>query len=219
MLDLPLDYAVVPVTRSTVLPSLCTQAHAHLHALLCRSTSLWYSLCLSSCICCPVVFVPLRLPPPTHPHPTPPGVPKAREPHPDIGCWWTLYDYGLEEVSSWAADYVHTYPGEQGSREREREGEGERCEDGVPHSAGRAARLTGLDMCMPLTMKRAMNACACRCRCPLPPLHPSTPPTRRGAEAPARAGSQARSKAAAQGHSSSCHGPPALTKLQHALHP
>lgn len=39
------------------------------------------------------------------------GVPKAPVPHSDVGDWWTLYDYGLEEVSSWAADYVHEYPG------------------------------------------------------------------------------------------------------------
>ena len=36
---------------------------------------------------------------------------KSREPHPDIGCWWTLYDYGLEAVSKWRRDYVHPYPG------------------------------------------------------------------------------------------------------------
>ncbi|KDD73370.1 hypothetical protein H632_c2247p0, partial [Helicosporidium sp. ATCC 50920] len=37
-------------------------------------------------------------------------VPKARRPHPDVGCWWTLYDYGPERVRSWAPDYVHPYP-------------------------------------------------------------------------------------------------------------
>ena len=38
------------------------------------------------------------------------GIPKSKEPHPDIGCWQTLYDYG-QEVKSWAKDYRHPYPG------------------------------------------------------------------------------------------------------------
>lgn len=38
-------------------------------------------------------------------------VPKARVPHPDIGCWWTLYDYGPERVKAWEPDYKHPYPG------------------------------------------------------------------------------------------------------------
>ncbi|PSC70866.1 malonyl -acyl carrier transacylase [Micractinium conductrix] len=37
-------------------------------------------------------------------------VPKARVPHPDIGCWWTLYDYGPERVKAWEPDYKHPYP-------------------------------------------------------------------------------------------------------------
>lgn len=37
--------------------------------------------------------------------------PKARECHPDIGDWWTLYDYGLEAVKGWSKDYKHPYPG------------------------------------------------------------------------------------------------------------
>ena len=36
---------------------------------------------------------------------------QVREPHPDIGCWWTLYDYGLDTVKTWAKDYKHVYPG------------------------------------------------------------------------------------------------------------
>lgn len=36
---------------------------------------------------------------------------KSREPHHDIGCWQTLYDYGPETVTSWARDYKHPYPG------------------------------------------------------------------------------------------------------------
>jgi hypothetical protein len=39
--------------------------------------------------------------------------PKKREPHPDIGCWWTLYDYGLDVVKTWSKDYKHPYPGLQ----------------------------------------------------------------------------------------------------------
>lgn len=41
------------------------------------------------------------------------GTPKAKEPHPDIGCWWTLYDYGLDAVKTWAKEYKRVYPGEQ----------------------------------------------------------------------------------------------------------
>lgn len=37
--------------------------------------------------------------------------PKKREPHPDVGCWWTLYDYGIDVVKTWAVDYKHPYPG------------------------------------------------------------------------------------------------------------
>ena len=39
------------------------------------------------------------------------GVPKKGLPHPDLGCWWTVYDYGLERVKGWAPDYKHPYPG------------------------------------------------------------------------------------------------------------
>jgi [acyl-carrier-protein] S-malonyltransferase len=39
------------------------------------------------------------------------SVPKVREPHPDIGCWWTLYDYGQETIAKWPKDYKHPYPG------------------------------------------------------------------------------------------------------------
>lgn len=37
---------------------------------------------------------------------------KEGRPHPDIGCWWTLYDYGLESIRKWATDYKHIYPGD-----------------------------------------------------------------------------------------------------------
>ena len=39
------------------------------------------------------------------------NTPKVREPHPDIGCWQTLYDYGPDTVKTWAKDYKHPYPG------------------------------------------------------------------------------------------------------------
>ena len=48
------------------------------------------------------------------------GVEKRAVPHRDIGCWWTLYDYGLETVRSWPAAYRHPYP-EVVARARERE--------------------------------------------------------------------------------------------------
>ena len=38
-------------------------------------------------------------------------VPRVREPHPDIGCWWALYDYGQDAIGGWAKDHVHPYPG------------------------------------------------------------------------------------------------------------
>ncbi|WIA44196.1 hypothetical protein OEZ86_010517 [Tetradesmus obliquus] len=38
------------------------------------------------------------------------GVPKAPAPHPDVGDWWALYDYGLEAVAAWPHDYQHPYP-------------------------------------------------------------------------------------------------------------
>lgn len=33
-----------------------------------------------------------------------------RQPHPDIGDWWAVYDYGLDTVKGWALDYRHPYP-------------------------------------------------------------------------------------------------------------
>ena len=39
------------------------------------------------------------------------GTPKKAEPNPDIGCWWALYDYGLDAVKAWPRDYKHPYPG------------------------------------------------------------------------------------------------------------
>ena len=38
-------------------------------------------------------------------------VPRVREPHPDIGCWWALYDYGQDAIGGWAKDHIHPYPG------------------------------------------------------------------------------------------------------------
>lgn len=43
------------------------------------------------------------------------GVPKVREPHADAGCWWTLYDYGLDKVKTWKKGYKHPYPGAAGA--------------------------------------------------------------------------------------------------------
>lgn len=39
------------------------------------------------------------------------SVQKTRQPNADIGCWWTLYDYGLDSVKKWATDHKHVYPG------------------------------------------------------------------------------------------------------------
>mmetsp|Transcript_12728 Transcript_12728/g.21593 ORF Transcript_12728/g.21593 Transcript_12728/m.21593 type:complete len:534 (+) Transcript_12728:133-1734(+) len=38
------------------------------------------------------------------------AVVKKREPHPDVGDWWAVYDYGLDSVKTWAKDYHHPYP-------------------------------------------------------------------------------------------------------------
>ncbi|KAK9830038.1 hypothetical protein WJX72_009330 [[Myrmecia] bisecta] len=40
------------------------------------------------------------------------SVKKVHEPHPDIGCWWALYDYGADAIKTWKLDYVHPYPEE-----------------------------------------------------------------------------------------------------------
>lgn len=48
--------------------------------------------------------------------PAVPCPPSHAQPHPDIGCWWTLYDYGLEAVKGWKPGYVHPYPGEPATR-------------------------------------------------------------------------------------------------------
>ncbi|XRB13140.1 malonyl-CoA-acyl carrier protein transacylase [Pseudoscourfieldia marina] len=38
------------------------------------------------------------------------NVQKVRVPHADIGDWWTLYDYGLDVVKTWPANYDPKYP-------------------------------------------------------------------------------------------------------------
>ncbi len=43
---------------------------------------------------------------------------RANIPHVDIGCWWTLYDYGLDQVKTWKPDYQHPYPGMHGKAYR-----------------------------------------------------------------------------------------------------
>lgn len=38
------------------------------------------------------------------------SVQKSAEPHPDIGDWWALYDYGLDTIKTWSKEYAHPYP-------------------------------------------------------------------------------------------------------------
>lgn len=38
------------------------------------------------------------------------SVKKVREPHAMIGDWWTLYDYGLDEVREWKVDFKPSFP-------------------------------------------------------------------------------------------------------------
>lgn len=46
--------------------------------------------------------------------------PKAGQPNPFICDWWALYDYGLEEIIQWPADYSPVFP-EVRKRQIERE--------------------------------------------------------------------------------------------------
>jgi len=39
--------------------------------------------------------------------------PKAKQSHPDVGCWWTIYDYGIDVVKTWDKGYKHAYPEEE----------------------------------------------------------------------------------------------------------
>lgn len=48
------------------------------------------------------------------------SVKKVREPHSLIGDWWTLYDYGLEEVRTWTIDYNPVFP-EEAKRSKDAE--------------------------------------------------------------------------------------------------
>lgn len=45
---------------------------------------------------------------------------QAPEPHPDIGDWWALYDYGPEVVGRWEKGHRPPYP-EEAKRARDRE--------------------------------------------------------------------------------------------------
>ena len=54
------------------------------------------SVCPCACALCQCVGVPLQV----------------REPHPDVGDWWSVYDYGLDTIRGWAKDYKHPYPGQ-----------------------------------------------------------------------------------------------------------
>ena len=47
------------------------------------------------------------------------NVEKRPEPHPCLADWWALYDYGLDEVRTWAKDFVKVFP-EDTRRERAR---------------------------------------------------------------------------------------------------
>ena len=40
------------------------------------------------------------------------SVKKVRQPAANIGCWWTLYDHGLEAVKAWPTDDKRLFPGE-----------------------------------------------------------------------------------------------------------
>eukprot|EP00216_Chloropicon_sp_CCMP2111_P006015 CAMPEP_0198235850 /NCGR_PEP_ID=MMETSP1446-20131203/1725_1 /TAXON_ID=1461542 ORGANISM="Unidentified sp, Strain CCMP2111" /NCGR_SAMPLE_ID=MMETSP1446 /ASSEMBLY_ACC=CAM_ASM_001112 /LENGTH=537 /DNA_ID=CAMNT_0043917239 /DNA_START=83 /DNA_END=1696 /DNA_ORIENTATION=+ len=44
------------------------------------------------------------------------GTKKEKEPHPDIGDWWTLYDYGLDAVLKWDKAHKPNYPEEMKRR-------------------------------------------------------------------------------------------------------
>eukprot|EP00210_Caulerpa_lentillifera_P007207 g6896.t1 len=76
-------------------------------------------------------------------------VAKSPESHPDIGCWWTLYDYGLEVVKTWNKDYKHPYPEvklrERMKKERrqQREARRKRREEGnfLKNGAAKSAQL------------------------------------------------------------------------------
>ena len=64
------------------------------------------------------------------------GAERRPVPHRDIGCWWTLYDFGLETVRSWGADHRHPYP-ETVARAKDREErrarrEARRAKQGLP---------------------------------------------------------------------------------------
>lgn len=39
------------------------------------------------------------------------SVRKVRQPAANIGCWWTLYDHGLEAVKEWPTDDKRLFPG------------------------------------------------------------------------------------------------------------
>jgi len=64
-------------------------------------------------------------------------VPRVRVPHPDIGDWWTLYDYGPDHVRSWAPDHAPAYP------EAVFEG-GRRARDAARRAEKKAARLRAI---------------------------------------------------------------------------
>lgn len=99
----------LPVTRASHCKALIYSVHTLLECV-CPSVSLAFlasNLHFSACCVLPLSLLLLLLLP---------GVFKAAVPHPDVGDWWALYDYGLDELASWPADYQHPYPGMQAVR-------------------------------------------------------------------------------------------------------
>ncbi|GMH36598.1 hypothetical protein BSKO_04471 [Bryopsis sp. KO-2023] len=45
---------------------------------------------------------------------------KEPQPHPHVGCWWTLYDFGPDAVCKWPKDHKQVYPEDQ-KRQRDKE--------------------------------------------------------------------------------------------------
>ena len=80
-------------------------------------------------------------------------VKKAREPHAFIGDWWTLYDYGLEEVRQWKVDYQPVFPEDQkrtkdaeekkAAKERRRKARSEAIASGGPLPSVKKAPAQG----------------------------------------------------------------------------
>lgn len=72
------------------------------------------------------------------------GLPKEKEPHPDIGDWWALYDYGLDAIKTWDKNYKHPYP-EEIKRKSEAEKLRKEKEERKARRAARAGNVVDLD--------------------------------------------------------------------------